>query len=398
MEKRVLSPFLPTYQRARRFLRIVDGASFSQYQAMNSEIKSHRGNRPNKTNWTEPEAWIPERLTGKSQALAYRIWRESNQLLNPAGKPGELKLCETHGLIAYPDDIFIITEDGEKFLQNEESMLRKIDEYEGMLLILTEVADKGPGQRNDFLEGYQAFCLTSTTYAAEASITSSLSARLKNLAARNYIEKSGHSYQVTNLGLAYLQRGQGSSRISRLYESAKRISSDTRKRLARHLQEMNPYKFEGLIKHLLEEMGYDDVEVTSPTNDKGVDVVADIELGISKVREVIQVKRQKTNIGRPTLDGLRGSLHRFDAVRATIITTGGFSKGAKDAAFEKGAAPITLIDGEKLMDLLIENHIGVHKREIKVLEFDPAKLNSFEAEDEAHGTHLNHGRESRHRL
>ena len=39
-------------------------------------------------------------------------------------------------------------------------------------------------------------------------------------------------------------------------------------------------------------MGYENVYVTAPSNDKGVDVVADIELGISKVREVIQVKRQ----------------------------------------------------------------------------------------------------------
>lgn len=49
-------------------------------------------------------------------------------------------------------------------------------------------------------------------------------------------------------------------------------------------------------------MGYSRVEVTSPTNDKGVDVVADIELGISSVREVVQVKRYKGSIGRRVLD------------------------------------------------------------------------------------------------
>ena len=53
---------------------------------------------------------------------------------------------------------------------------------------------------------------------------------------------------------------------------------------------MDPYKFEHLIKLLLEDMGYENVEVTAPSNDGGVevtapsndggvDVTADIELG-----------------------------------------------------------------------------------------------------------------------
>ena len=82
----------------------------------------------------------------------------------------------------------------------------------------------------------------------------------------------------------------------------------------------------------------------------------------------------------PQLDQLRGSLHRFNAVRGTIITTGRFSKGVEEAAFERGAAPITLIDGEKLLDLLIENGIGVSKRPLEYLEFAPEKLAQFEGE------------------
>jgi restriction system protein len=110
--------------------------------------------------------------------------------------------------------------------------------------------------------------------------------------------------------------------------------------------------------------------VTSPTNDKGVDVVADIELGITSVREVVQAKRQKTNVQRTVLDALRGSLYRFQAVRGTIITTGNFSKGATQVAFERGAPPITLINGDKLVDLLIEHQIGVRKKSIEILELD----------------------------
>ena len=133
---------------------------------------------------------------------------------------------------------------------------------------------------------------------------------------------------------------------------------------------MHPYKFENLIKELLEEIGYEDVEVTSPTNDKGVDVTGTIQNGITSVKEVVQVKRLSSNVQRSVLDSLRGSLHRFDAVKGTIITLSDFSKGAKDAAFEKGAAPITLINGVKLIELLVENNIAVKKKQIETFVID----------------------------
>ena len=92
---------------------------------------------------------------------------------------------------------------------------------------------------------------------------------------------------------------------------------------------------------------------------------------ITSVREVVQAKRQKSNVQRTVLDALRGSLYRFQAVRGIIITTAGFSKGAMPAAFEAGAPPITLIDGSKLMDLLIEYGIGVRTRSsVEMLELD----------------------------
>lgn len=128
-------------------------------------------------------------------------------------------------------------------------------------------------------------------------------------------------------------------RRSDIHKLAQELRQEARDQLADFLAQVNPFKFEGLVKVLLEEMGYEDVETTAPTHDKGVDVIAHIELGISSVREVIQVKRHKGSLNRTVLDLLRGSLHRFGAVRGTVISTGKFSKGAQEAAFERGAAP-----------------------------------------------------------
>lgn len=158
--------------------------------------------------------------------------------------------------------------------------------------------------------------------------------------------------------------------LYQLYDVANQQRQAVREQLMNLPLDMDPYQFENLIRRLLEEMGYQDVETTSPANDKGVDVVGDIEVGITAVREVVQVKRHRHNIQRPVLDALRGSLHRFGAVRGTIITTSGFSKGTRDAAFERGAPPITLIDGGKLADLLIEHELGVRKKSIEILELD----------------------------
>ena len=105
------------------------------------------------------------------------------------------------------------------------------------------------------------------------------------------------------------------------------------------------------------------------------------EGGYTAVKEVVQVKRHGRKIQRQVLDALRGSLHRFGAVRGTIITTGDFSKGTRDAAFESGAAPITLINGEKLIDLLIEHGIGVRKRKVTLLELDPGAFQANEGEE-----------------
>ncbi|MDE2952553.1 MAG: restriction endonuclease [Chloroflexota bacterium] len=283
-----------------------------------------------------------------------------------------------------------ITERGAGFVTNNEAVLKSIDEYEGLLLILREIALKGPGKRRDLMESFIAFCHDHTTMRANSSIDMAHACDFKNLIQRKLIEKNGLTYQITNAGLSYLQRSEGkdskSAPVIEILVSKKNAMA--RRELTEYLQNMNPYSFERLIGRLLEEMGYDNVEVAAAGNDKGVDVVADIELGISRVREVVQVKRHKGSIGSPIISQLRGSLPLFGAMRGSIITTGRFTQPAQDAAFVPGAAPITLIDRERLLNLLIEHNIGIRRREIRILEFDKEDLNQFESDTDNDGLSL----------
>jgi restriction system protein len=190
------------------------------------------------------------------------------------------------------------------------------------------------------------------------------------------LSRNGIIYAITDAGLEHIQKLGGdeealaSEEQQEIWNLVKKHQLGIRSKMQELLDAMDPYAFEHLIKQLLEAMEYQNVSVTAPSGDKGVDVIADIELGITSVREVVQAKRHRGRIQRKDLDALRGSLHRFNAVRGTIITTNDFARGTTDAAFERGAAPITLINGVKLIDLLIQHNIGVRKRSIEILELD----------------------------
>ncbi len=387
-EPRSLTPGFPTYRNARHFLRSMNDVSYTLYRSMADTIGEQRGSPQAQVDWADPGDWIPQRLSSPERELAAKLWNESDHELNPRHTRGVWYLTTKHDLLRRDNDSLYVTERGQTFLREPEGeIVAAIDSYEGVLTILQLVAEGGHSKRSELLLGFGEFCNAFTSYRSEVVIKIALYDRLVNLIERKYVARNGQFYEVTDAGLAYLKgfaelvpgRMIGSKQ-SELQQLAKDISKEARERLADFLATMDPFKFEGLIGQLLKEMGYENVEVTSSTNDKGVDVVADIEMGISSVREVIQVKRHRTNINRKVLDELRGCLHRFNAMRGTIITTGGFSKGAEAAAFERNAAPITLIDGEKLMDLLIQYGIGVTAKSVEYLEFTPEQLAEFETE------------------
>ena len=383
MSKRSITVWLPKYALAQQFLSIMNGTSHSQYLAMWKDITSQSGTKQYTVNWTDPAVWIPDRLTGDSLNLAIRLWRESGKLINPRWSYEIWRFVYSYNLALTENGCVVHSPIGKRFISGDEAIVHEIDDKEGVLFLLNEIADKGPGARRDFIDTYSRYCNLVTTWT-DSSIANSFSARLKNLADRNLIAIEGRTYQITDLGLTYLQRvsGGGTGLEPTVELLVNKKNSMARKQLAEFLQSMDPYQFEHLIKRLLEEMGYSDVEVTAASNDKGVDVVAEIELGISHVREVIQVKRQKSNIGRPILDQLRGSLHYFQAVRGSIISTSGFAKNAQKSAFAPGVAPITLIDGDRLVNLLIEHNIGIRRREVRILEFDAESLRQFDSEEE----------------
>lgn len=163
---------------------------------------------------------------------------------------------------------------------------------------------------------------------------------------------------------------------------AQRHNDEVRTRLAAALAEMDPAQFEVLIGQLLSAIGFEDVEVTNYHGDKGVDLRARLKVGgVTDVWTAIQVKRWANNVQAPAIRELRGGLGPHE--RGLVVTTSGFSAGAVEEAALADRSPISLLDGERLIDLLVDNEIGVTARTVMVLELDEAGLESVADDDVA---------------
>lgn len=209
--------------------------------------------------------------------------------------------------------------------------------------------------------------------------------RLVNVVERELVLRTGNSYKISSEGLKYVTASSSKDDVVTQREinpkrkvllAVETFNTQKRSELRSQLSSMNPYRFEQLVRDLLEAMGYEDVTVTKASGDYGVDVVATVQFGITTITEVVQVKRHQNTIQRPILDQLRGALPYYKALRGTIITLGTFSSGCINAALFAGAAPIGLIDGDKLLDLLLKYDIGVKKRSLSLYELDEEYFSS----------------------
>lgn len=381
-ERRVRVPLFPVYSEVRLVLPILNGRSRHDFTALFSALRTLRGTPKNPVDWTAPDDWIPTRLDGDARSLALAVWTGSRKKVNPRHIHG-LWFTARRYMLLEEDGAgkLLLTNAGRNFVDSplgDTEVL--IDEGEGLLKLLGIVAEQGPVRFGELVEDWGGYLSRRSGFGTESTIKDTLRRRLRNLLDRELVSRSTSRYSITDLGLQYFDRasGGGTSELLQILALSKQQGATVRDAVHEILSSMDPYAFEHLVKRLLEAMDYDNVIVTPASNDKGVDVVGDIELGITSVREVIQAKRHKNTIQRTVLDALRGSLHRFNAVRGTIITTGTFSAGTSKAAFEPGAAPITLIDGAKLIDLLIEHGIGVHKKSVEILELDESAFAEVE--------------------
>lgn len=143
--------------------------------------------------------------------------------------------------------------------------------------------------------------------------------------------------------------------------------------LLQKIKEHSPDFFELLVLDLLVEMGYGgspaDAENVGRSGDGGIDgIIKQDPLGLDRV--YVQAKKfAKAKVGRPVVTEFAGALAAKGATRGILITTSDFTNGAKK--YNAPGIDIILINGEQLVQLMIEHNVGVSSErnyEIKLID------------------------------
>lgn len=134
-------------------------------------------------------------------------------------------------------------------------------------------------------------------------------------------------------------------------------------RLLQQIMDNPPDFFEELVLDLLVKMGYGgsraDAEAVGRSGDGGIDgIIKEDKLGLDSI--YVQAKRWADgSVGSPDIDKFSGALTRQGASKGVFITTSSFSDPAKAAASESAGPKIVLIDGNQLVQLMIDHDLGV---------------------------------------
>lgn len=134
--------------------------------------------------------------------------------------------------------------------------------------------------------------------------------------------------------------------------------------LADMLHSMNPYAFERLAMLLLRECGFSQVQVTKKSGDGGIDGTGKLRInGIFSFNVAFQCKRYTGSVSAGDIRDFRGSL-TTDIEKGIFITTGTFTRAAREEASNAGKQQIDLIDGTEFIGKLIEYRLGVTEKTI----------------------------------
>ncbi|MBR6435169.1 MAG: Mrr restriction system protein [Thermoguttaceae bacterium] len=144
-------------------------------------------------------------------------------------------------------------------------------------------------------------------------------------------------------------------------QAEEKLKDDFKETLLALIAKMSPKKFEAFSRALLNKMG---VEFTEKgiqiSNDGGIDGYGyhvDVN-DFRTTRVVIQCKRYNANpVSEPEINQFLGAMNKHQADYGVFITNGRFTNAAKNAA--KEGSPITLIDGNELVRLVIRYELYI---------------------------------------
>jgi restriction system protein len=141
------------------------------------------------------------------------------------------------------------------------------------------------------------------------------------------------------------------------------------------IQSLPAVGFEKLCKRLLTEIGINEIIITGGSGDQGIDGKGIVKLNdVVSLNIVFQCKRYKETVSPHHVRDFRGAM-QGRGEKGLIITTGRFTKEAKNEANRDGVTPIELIDGSRLVELFEKYRLGL--KPVTVFEIDQEFFRSF---------------------
>lgn len=128
------------------------------------------------------------------------------------------------------------------------------------------------------------------------------------------------------------------------------------------LIQVEPIKFEHLVKSLMERSGFRDVSVTVASGDGGIDVnayVDDTNDWFAGTHVQSQVKRWRHAVGSVEINKFRGALST--TAKGVFITTSHFTRAAVVESRHQFKPCITLVDGQRLSSMVYQGKLDISK-------------------------------------
>lgn len=151
---------------------------------------------------------------------------------------------------------------------------------------------------------------------------------------------------------------------------------EVQRRLVELIQSTSDKGFEEFCARLLRHIGFTNVKVTGKTGDQGVDGEGYLPINrFVRSKIMFQCKRYTSNaVGPKEIRDFRGALHGR-AERGIFLTSGTFTRGAKEEAARENTINIELVDIDGLIDLMVGEKLGV--AETKALRIDQKFFDPF---------------------
>ena len=152
--------------------------------------------------------------------------------------------------------------------------------------------------------------------------------------------------------------------------------------LLEKIKNNSPKFFENLVVKLLHAMGYggfrkESGKATGGSHDGGIDgFINQDKLGLDII--YLQAKRYDgSSIGERAIRDFVGALAAKHAQKGIFITTASYSKSAREYV-KKVPHKVILIDGDDLVNYMIENNVGVSASKDETYEIKRIDLDYFE--------------------